>query len=219
MAVDKKNDSKNKKIIGYIAYVLAFLLAFYVVKEIRNKNYLPNMSANLESNIKDKIEDAKQKTDGLVMEELKKEELVNFDKRLTNEKDENKKLNLAADNFFGYYLINAEGRKKYCEKFGVKIPKFVNAFKSYNQQLFDRASKIKDDEQKRSNKTLTLDQIFVIVEPSFNRLLDQDFSDMRKAYNLSEVEACELIEENASKLVKEMDYKKINVQATTLLLK
>ena len=54
MAVNKKNDSKFKKIIGYVAYVLAFLLAFYVVKEIRNESNIQNISANVENNIKDK---------------------------------------------------------------------------------------------------------------------------------------------------------------------
>lgn len=219
MAVNKKNDSKFKKIIGYVAYVLAFLLAFYVVKEIRNESNIQNISANVENNIKDKIELAQQKTDGPVMEELMKDGVEEFNTQIDSIKNENKKLFIAANNFYGYYMLNVDGRQKYCEKVGVKIPKFINAFKNFNQPLFDKASKVQADEQKRNGRILNYDQLSAALMPSFSRILDQDFSDIKKTYNLNDAEACELFENNANEIVKGMDYKLRNVQAAALLLK
>lgn len=212
------NDSKNKKIIGYIAYVLAFLLAFYVVKEIRNERNIQTMSANVESEMKDRIESAQQKTDGPVMEELMKNGVEEFNTQLDNVKNENKKLNIAANNFYGYYMLNVDGRQKYCEKFGVKMPKFINAFKNFNQQLFDKASKIQAEEQRRNGQMFSYDQLSAALVPTFSRILDQDFSDIKKIYNLNDAEACELLENNAAEVVKGMDYKQRNVQAAALLL-
>jgi len=219
MAVDKKNASKNKKIIGYIAYVLAFLLAFYVVREITNEPNIQKISDNVESDIKDRIELAQKKTDGPVMEELMKNGVEEFNSQVDSIKNTNKKLFIAANNFYGYYILNVNGRQKYCEKFGVKIPKFIDAFKNFNQQLFDRATKIQADELSRNGKLLNYDQLSTALMPSFSRILDQDFNDIKKTYNLNDAEACELFENNANEIVKGMDYKLRNIKAAELLLK
>ena len=50
-------------------------------------------------------------------------------------------------------------------------------------------------------------------------MLDQDFSDMRKAHNLTDTEVCELFEDKASDIVKAMDYKGRNAQSAELLLR
>lgn len=219
MAVNKKNDSKFKKIIGYVAYVFAFLLAFYVVKEIRNEGNIQTISDKVESEVKDRIEIAQQKTDGPVMEELIKNGVEESNMQLDKAKNEDKKLFLAANNFYGYYILNVDGRQRYCEKFGVRIPKFINTFKNFNQQLFDKASIIQAEENRRNSRTLSYDQLSTALLPTFNRILVQDFADIKKTYNLNDAEACELIENNANEIVKGMDYKQRNVKAAALLLK
>ena len=55
-----------------------------------------------------------------------------FSRLLGRHPDGREKLDTAADQFLGFYLVNARTRQEYCLSLGVAIPTFVSEFDKIN---------------------------------------------------------------------------------------
>ncbi len=213
-----------KRVFKFIGMAIAFVVAYVAVKEIKqylvNESALSNASVKTEETINKKIEEAQTKaTDEIpTIQVMKDDAKKEYAESLKNETDELKKLNNVANNFFGYYLVNVEGRKEYCEKYGVPIPKFVSSFKNYNKQLFDKATIVQINDFKRNNMVYSYEKMYKLLQPALAKIIEQDVSDIKKSMQINDVQACQMFEERANEIPVLIDYKKINAEAVKILM-
>lgn len=124
----------------------------------------------------------------------KVEELVN------SSANANEKLQNAASTFLGFYLINQTARVSYCDALGVGILPFKNAFEVFYGAEYEKAVQV------LSFDSAGLSQLYRILEPQFEPLIQQDIAYIAKENGITIGEACQLISDNADFLISEMDF-------------
>jgi hypothetical protein len=205
-----------KKTFTIIASVVAFALAFYVVKELRqmyaNQKSLTAASENTEKIMNEALNDAKEKAteDKSAMEILKDESKKKFQKNMASDKSDEDKLADVASNFYGYYLINVEARKEYCEKNDTPITKFINEFKDKNKINFEKSTKILEKDFSNNNYKFSYKMMNDLMAKSLSPILNQDMQDIKNKLKISDKEACQLFNDRAIQIVESLAYEKQN---------
>jgi len=205
-----------KKILSIIASVIAFAFAFYVVKELRqtyaNKNSLDDASASTEKFFNELLNDAKEKAtvDKTATELLKDESKRVIQKNMNSDKSYEDKLVDAASNFYGYYLINIEARKEYCDKKDTPITQFLIEFREKNKINLEKSTKILEKNFSKSNYKFTYKMMNDLMSKTITPMLNQDMQDIKNKLKINDAEACQLFNDKAIQIVESLAYEKQN---------
>jgi hypothetical protein len=111
----------------------------------------------------------------------------------------------AADNFWGFYLLNTRARPDYCAGKGVDIGAFVRAFEDYHAPEVAIAKDI----YRASPERPPVDKLYEMVKPDLEATVAQDQSDMAAGLHVSQKEACEFLLKNADAMLAEVNLKKM----------
>jgi hypothetical protein len=111
----------------------------------------------------------------------------------------------AADNFWGFYLINTRARRDYCAGKGVDIGPFVRAFEDYHAPEVAIATEI----YRASPERPGVDKLYEMIKPDVEATVAQDQADMAAGLHVSQKEACEFLLKNAEAMLAEVNLKKM----------
>lgn len=130
----KLPDSTNQK-VSQIGVVVCAIVAVKLLGAI-------SQPENMDATINQAMTEAKP-VDGKSAAEVFGE---NMRKKANDELDRHpdgrEKLDTAANQFLGFYLVNARTRPEYCLSLGVAIPTFVSEFDKINQRVLISARKM-----------------------------------------------------------------------------
>ncbi len=205
-----------KKTFSIITFVVAFTVVFYIAKESRqtyaNNESLDTASKKTEKIIINALNDAKEKAteDRSATEILKAESNKQIQKNMTSNKSDKDKLADAASNFYGYYLINVEARKEYCERNGTPISKFLIEFKEKNNIVFQKSTKILEKHFSNANNKFSYKMMADLMSKSLGPLLNQDMEDIKNNLKINDKEACHLFNDRSVQIVESISYEKQN---------
>jgi hypothetical protein len=149
-----------------------------------------------------KAEGMKKHPDQQPGEALRREAVEETTKSLNAQTDQKKKLADAAANFLGFFMINAQSRKEFCQKQGVDIAPFVNAFTEGHAAELTRARAI------LSWPAAEEDRMYSLIAPKFSEMVIQDMGDIARSGNRSVKEVCELFAAQGVELAARMHISK-----------
>ena len=190
----KLRDSTSVKVTRYGAVVCAIV----AVKLLGVISQPPNTAQTVEqmdATVTQAMSEAKP-VDGKNATEVMGE---NMRKKANDElaklPDGRKKLDAAANQFLGFYLMNARTRPEYCLSLGVAIPTFVSEFDKINQRELISARKIQatspdPDEEK----------FYQLVKASMLKTLTFQMKDQSSQLKMTEKEFCEAFESSATEI-------------------
>ena len=109
-----------------------------------------------------------------------------------------KKIQTAAGTFMGFYLVNYRQRTAFCNKKGVDISSFTNAFKDSHINEYSTAVNA------LSYNPSEVDELYSMLKPQLEIVIVQDMEHLAKESGVSLSEACQLISDNAAIIVPQM---------------
>lgn len=200
----------NKKIVvSVLVFVAALLVVRYAFEAYREHAAMTEASNTIEQI---KTDAAREHPDLPASVAMQKEAVAMTSERLDKESDAEKKLAIAAGNFFGFYLINVRERADYCRKYGVDIAPFVSTFQTLHLAELERARGIV------AGTEATEDKIYTVIKPQLGPLVEQDMYDISKHYNLTIKEACELFVTKGDVIANNMHLSKIQPAVYQVLM-
>jgi hypothetical protein len=111
----------------------------------------------------------------------------------------------AADNFWGFYLVNTRARLDYCAAKGVDIGPFVRAFADYHAAEVAIATDI----YRASPERPPVEKLYDMIKPDLEATVAQDQADMATNLNVTRKEACEFLNKNTYAMLAEVNLKKM----------
>lgn len=187
----KVSDSTNKKITRY-GVVICAIAAVQILGAISQPDTTTQTVEKMDATMTQAIAEAKP-LDGKSATEVMAENM----KRKANDSlaslpDGRKKLDAVANQFLGFYLVNARTRPEYCSNLGVAIPTFVSEFDKINQRELISARKIQalspePDEEK----------FYQLTKSSMLKTIAFAMKDQASQLKMTEKELCQAIESNA----------------------
>lgn len=111
----------------------------------------------------------------------------------------------AADNFWGFYLINTRARLDYCAGKGVDIGPFVRAFEDYHAPEVAIAKDI----YRASPERPPVDKLYEMIRADVEATVAQDQTDMAAGLHVSQKEACAFLVKNTDAMLAEVNLKKM----------
>ena len=111
----------------------------------------------------------------------------------------------AADNFWGFYLINTRARLDYCAGKGVDIGPFVRAFEDYHAPEVAIAKDI----YRASPERPPVDKLYEMIKADMEATVAQDQTDMAAGLHVSQKEACAFLLKNTDAMLAEVNLKKM----------
>ena len=115
------------------------------------------------------------------------------------------KAGTAADNFWGFYLINTRARLEYCAGKGVDIGPFVRAFEDYHAPEVAIAKDI----YRASPERPPVDKLYEMIKADVEATVAQDQADMAANLHASQKEACAFLVKNTDAMLAEVNLKKM----------
>jgi hypothetical protein len=125
-----------------------------------------------------------------------------FEEKMAAAASGQKRANLAADSFWGFYFINARSRLDFCREQGVDIQSFVDAFERGHTTQVATARAIYARSQTDEN------WLYSQIKDQVRKVIIQDMNDMATSNGISAKEACQLIADNAEDFAREMHVSK-----------
>jgi hypothetical protein len=199
----------TKKIVSMLVFVAALLAVRYAFDAYREHAAMNEASNTLEQIKSDAAREHPELPASVAMQQ---EAVAMTSERLDNESDAEKKLTLAAGNFFGFYLINVRERADYCRNNGVDIAPFVSTFQMLHVVELERARDI------IAGTDATEEKIYTVIQPQLGPLIEQDMHDIAKHYNLTIKEACELFVTKGDVIANNMQLSKIQPAVYQVLM-
>jgi hypothetical protein len=98
----------------------------------------------------------------------------------------------AADQFFGFFIVNTRIRPEYCSALGVQIPSFVKEFTAVNQKSLDVARTVE-----AKNAQWDEEKIYRMIRPSMIKNIDFMMKDEAIKLNMNDKELCAAYESQA----------------------
>jgi len=190
----------RKKILTLLVFVAAFFMVRYGMDLYHEHTTVAKIEQLME-NIKK--EGVQKHADAPVSEAMHKEAVEQTSVKLKSEPDKRKRLETAAGNFFGFFLVNTRERAEFCREQGVDIAMFVSAFeRGHTTELANARSAL-------SNSSVSEDKLYAMLKPQLRKVIEQDMRDIASANKISLREACELISKEGTKLATEMHISKV----------
>lgn len=191
-----------------LLYVVSFVVAFFVVKALTQswfeKRSVQKVAAVSEKAMADLREEAVRKNPDLSVSEALKQEAG---KQMTatieaQSGDRAKQANTAADQFWGFLLVNTRSRVDFCKELGVDISPFREAFESVHREEIARATAIYA--QRGADK----EKLYQILKAQLRKSTEQDMRDFAKGANTDLPGACRVVAQNGPDLANEIRFSK-----------
>jgi hypothetical protein len=213
-----------KRILATLAVGIAFVAAFLVVKEFKTSLFRQSsmqeasdaVSASTETQIK--LAQGNATPNKSATESLVDKARIDVTTTLDAAKTDKAKRIAASNFFFGAYFLNTRTRAEYCASRGIKIEKFLTAYKEKNRDLFVSAEKYQIEDLRDHGYTYDIDQLYKVMLPSLRQHIAQDMKDLASMLKISESEVCQSLEQSAALWVDNMDYRKRVPDGAQLLL-
>lgn len=227
----------NNKIVKRIVWIVSILGIFLIVKLTSNKFNVGGWSGAYQTETSSVANQYSQKNSSLVASpeildaintrlagEIAKELKQNPDQTksealataairagsedLQSGKGVRTKIEKAADQFLGFYSINAIFRSRYCENLGMPIPAFVISFQRANKDEYRIASAqwVKDAQRLGS-----AEERIKFATPILMPLLEQDMLDITKMMKVSSPKlACQEMQRQGDLYGEDMSLERVN---------
>lgn len=189
-----------KMLLTVVAFVVAFAAVQYGLEKYREQKAVSKAEESLQ---RLKSEGAKNHPNLPTSEAMQQEAISMTSAKLNAESDKTRRLQTAASNFFGFFLVNTRQRPEYCREHGVDIAPFVSAFEQGHRKELAKARAA------LSGTQVDDDKLYAMLKPQFRQIIDQDMKDIAAANNASIKQACELIATNGQALAQAMHLSKI----------
>lgn len=208
----KLRDSTSGKVTRYGAVVCA-IVAVKLLGAISQPEITTQAVEKMDATITQAMTDAKP-ADGKSVAEVMGE---NMQKKANDElarlPDGRKKLDAAANQFLGFYLVNARTRLEYCSSLDVAIPTFVSELEKINQRELISARKIQaaspePDEEK----------FYQLVKTSMLKTLTFQMKDQASQLKITEKEFCEALESNAAEIAGRLRFSELLPSQSKVLI-
>lgn len=208
----KLRGSTSKKVTRYGAVVCA-VVAVKLLGAISQPATTAQAVEKMDATITQAMTEAKA-VDGKSATEVMGE---NMRKKANDElarlPDGRKKLDAAANQFLGFYLVNARARPEYCLSLGVAIPTFVSEFDKINQRELISARKIQaaspePDEEK----------FYQLVKDSMLKTLTFQMMDQASQVKMTEKEFCGALESSATEVAGRLRFSELMPSQSKVLI-
>ncbi len=187
----KLRDSTSEKVTRYGAVVCA-IVAVKLLGAISQPEITAQAVEKMDATITQAMTEAKL-VDGKSATKVMSE---NMQKKANDElakiPDGRKKLDAAANQFLGFYLVNARTRPEYCSSLGVAIPTFVNEFDKINQRELKSARKIQATSPEPDEE-----KFYQLVKASMLKTITFAMKDQASQLKITEKELCQAFESSA----------------------
>lgn len=183
--------------------IVIFILAFVAVSAITRAgldSYQKRKAVAKAQQMMDQLKkDAAAKHPNMQpAEAMQREAAAQMSQKLAAETSDRKRLESAAGNFMGFYLVNVREREAYCRERGVDIASFVAAFQGGHARELLKA------QEALANTPVGMDELYKRLKPQLAAVIAQDMLDITAQNKISEKQACELVAENGAALAAEM---------------
>ncbi len=135
-------------------------------------------------------------------EAMQREASAQMSSNLAAQTSDRKRLETAAGNFMGFYLVNVRERDEYCRERGVDIGPFVAAFQRGHTNELGKAR------DALAGTPFGEDELYKRLKPQLTSVIAQDMQDIAAQNKISVKQACELVAENGASLAAEMHLSK-----------
>jgi hypothetical protein len=191
-----------------LLWIASFAVAFFVVKALTqswfDKRSEKRMAAASEQKMASiREEAAKRHPDLPVSEAMKQEAGRQMTETIESQSgDRAKQANTAADQFWGFALVNTRSRVEFCRELGVDISSFKQAFESVHREEIARATAID------ARRNVDREKVYQVLREQMRRSTEQDMRDLAKGANTDLPGACRAVAENAAALAEEIRFSK-----------
>lgn len=189
--------------VKIIIFILAFAATSAITRAALDSYGKRKAVAKAEQTLDQLKKDAAAKhPDVPAAEALQREASAHMSRNLAAETNERKRLETAAGNFMGFYLVNVRERNEYCRERGVDIGPFIAAFQSGHTTELTKARAALATAQ------IGEDELYKRLKPQLAQVIAQDMQDIAAQNKISIKQACELVSENGAALAAEMHLSK-----------
>lgn len=186
-----------------LIFILAFAATSVLTRTALDSYRKRNAVAKAERALDQLKQDAAAKHPGVTQSEaMQREASAQMSSNLAAQSNERKRLETAAGNFLGFYLVNVRERELYCRERGVDIGSFVTAFQR------DHATELSKARAALAGSTFAEDELYKRLKPQLAAVITQDMHDIAAQNKISDKQACELVAENGAALAAEMHLSK-----------
>ena len=208
----KFRDSTSEKVTRYGAVVCA-IVAVKLLGAISQPPTTAQAVEKMDTTITKAMSEAKP-VDGKSATEVMGE---NMRKKANDElarlPDGRKKLDAAANQFLGFYLVNARTRPEYCLSLGVAIPTFVSEFDKINQRELISARKIQATSPEPDEE-----KFYQFVKASMLKTLTFQMKDQTSQLKMTEKEFCEALESSATETAGRLRFSELMPSQSKVLI-
>jgi hypothetical protein len=204
----KQGSSVLKTTMSVLSFVVAFVAVKYGIEFLVEQQAITEVDVLAE---KLRVDGMKNHPELAPNEAAGLEGIEYLAKKLESETDENKKMQLAAYGFLGFYFFNTSERSAFCSELGVSIIPFTVAFEGLHDKELARARKI------RAEMRIQEEKVLAMLKPHFRKMIIEDMAELSSSLNIPVNEVCRFFAENGEALAQEMHISKVNPAVYTLL--
>lgn len=205
--------SKNKKLFQLIVAIAAFFVFFFGVQYTKQYWHTDNALERAEVTMEKIKEDAvKKRPDVHPVEAFRDEAIEKSAESLAN-KTGDRKLNAAADMYWGFYFVNTRSRSEFCKGHGVDISNFSKVFSDMHQNETLKARLIYAKFSKISEE-----QLYQKMQSLLFKTVTEDMQAISSQYKISFPQACQVLDEHAKEIVADMLISKTQPAVSNVLM-
>ena len=208
----KLRDSTSKNVTRYGAIVCS-IVAVRLLGAISQPEITTQTVEKMDTTIDQAIIDAKP-ADGQsatdVMGEIMRKKAKDEQDR---HPDGREKLDTAANQFLGFYLLNARTRSDYCFSLGVAIPTFVSEFDKMNQRELISARKIH-----ATSPLPDKEKFYQSVNASMLKTLTFQMKDQASQLKMTEKEFCQAHESSPTEIAGRLRFSELMPSQSKVLI-
>lgn len=104
----------------------------------------------------------------------------------------------AAGQFLGFYLVNVRARKEYCQRLGVDIAPFVEAFSAEHNDLYEKSRKI--IARGPYSPSQVEEKLYNMMQPTIQTTIGDAMRTMGSEVHASEQQVCAAFNANGAKI-------------------
>jgi hypothetical protein len=204
----KQGNSALKTMMSVLSFVVAFVAVKYGIEFLVERQAIAEVDVLAE---KLRVDGVKKHPELAPSEAAGVEGVEYLAKKLESETDENKKMQLAAYGFLGFYFVNTNERSAFCSGLGVSITPFTVAFERLHDRELARTKEIRTEMRIQEQKVLAM------LKPHFRKTIIEDMAELSSSLNMPVNEVCRFFTENGEALAQEMHISKVNPAVYTAL--
>ena len=200
--------------IKRIVVAAVAIAVFYGVKELKQSWFDQRAIAKVDNTVNQLREEAIRANPEAPAEAMKEAAGKHMAEQLASQSgDKAKQASTAADQFWGFFLVNTRTRFDYCKEQGVDISSFVKAFERIHGKEVARASAI------YAREGADIDKIYGMLKVTNRKVIEDDMQGMAKTHNTNLREVCRAFAENGQEIADEMQLSKAHPVLHQVLLR